>query len=285
MSYKITNRLSNSAGDFIVNKIPFKVQYYLYFWLLICLLVVLQDYVFAILEQTPFYWSEVLLFKIYWILFIPFSLSVYYFNIRTAITKQNLLRSIPKHILFSVSLTFIQFFIFAFLVSGLSHTFSKYPFDFLPVFINSLARDFYISILVYGFLILIQQNFLIMKKDAANNEKNLASSLTYDQFINVRKSREIIPIDINTINWIGKEGTYVAIHSNGKKYLHNLSLSKIQHLLDPGLFVRIHRSTIINIKVVDKLKSRSNGDYDVLLKNGEELRLSRNFRKNLNNLL
>ncbi len=67
------------------------------------------------------------------------------------------------------------------------------------------------------------------------------------------------------------------IHTDDKEYIHGGSLKAILKKLDPDQFQRVHRSTIINIQSVKELKSRLNGDYDILMQDETVLRLSRNY--------
>jgi len=75
------------------------------------------------------------------------------------------------------------------------------------------------------------------------------------------------------------------VYSNGQKFLHSESLKKIEKLLDAQVFLRVHRSTIVNKNYITELKSRKNGDYDGILTNGESVRFSRHYRQNWNKLL
>jgi DNA-binding LytR/AlgR family response regulator len=70
---------------------------------------------------------------------------------------------------------------------------------------------------------------------------------------------------------------YISIHLDDKKYLHNGTLKSISQKLNPEHFVRVHKSTIVNIKMVASYSSRLNGDYDLKMINDVTLRVSRNF--------
>jgi len=102
------------------------------------------------------------------------------------------------------------------------------------------------------------------------------------KIITVREGKKIIPINISEIKWISSDKPYISIHTEEGKFLHISTLKEILEELDNSNFVRIHRSTIVNVLEIDKLVSRLNCDYDVFMKGGEELRLSRNYRNKLN---
>lgn len=92
-------------------------------------------------------------------------------------------------------------------------------------------------------------------------------------------------IDVETINYIAGAGNYAEIHLNdGKTVLHRETLCELEKQLDPSLFVRIHRSSIVQRKHVVELRPNDNGDYSVILDCGETLTLSRRNRAKLDEL-
>ncbi|WP_373495805.1 LytTR family DNA-binding domain-containing protein [Aquiflexum sp.] len=81
----------------------------------------------------------------------------------------------------------------------------------------------------------------------------------------------------NEILFISSNPPYINIHLTAKKYIHKETLKSVSGKLDHEIFVRIHKSTIVNINKVYSYRSRLNGDYDLTLADGTELRLSRNY--------
>ena len=78
---------------------------------------------------------------------------------------------------------------------------------------------------------------------------------------------------------------YVYLHVGPKAYLYRATVGQLYERLDPKNFLRIHRSTIVNSERILELKSRSHGEYGIILKNGTELTLSRGFRPQLESWL
>jgi len=72
------------------------------------------------------------------------------------------------------------------------------------------------------------------------------------------------------IAWIEAAGNYVRIHAIDGAHLVRRTISELEHTLDPDRFVRIHRSTIVNLDCVDRLSPAFAGAYFVHLKNGKE---------------
>ncbi len=87
------------------------------------------------------------------------------------------------------------------------------------------------------------------------------------------------------IDWIEAAGNYVRLHAGGEKHLLRETMSKLEAQLDPGKFLRIHRSTIVNLERIQELQPAFHGDYVVLLRDGTRLTLSRNYRDKLQEVL
>jgi len=80
------------------------------------------------------------------------------------------------------------------------------------------------------------------------------------------------------IDWVGAAGVYVTLHAGGEEFLYRASLSAVANRLDPFQFVRVHRSSVVNLKSIALIEPRSHGDYEIVLKDGTHLLLSRTFR-------
>jgi len=83
------------------------------------------------------------------------------------------------------------------------------------------------------------------------------------------------------IEWIEGAGVYVTLHIAGKEILHRASLSDLEARLDARLFIRIHRSTIVNLEKISQLEPVSHGEFEVVMKSGARVRLSRTYRAQL----
>jgi two-component system LytT family response regulator len=87
------------------------------------------------------------------------------------------------------------------------------------------------------------------------------------------------------IDWIEAEGKYVRLHAARESYLLREPIGSLEAQLDPRKFLRIHRSSIVNIDRVRELQPWFHQDYRVILRDGTELTLSRSCRKKLAELL
>ncbi len=80
------------------------------------------------------------------------------------------------------------------------------------------------------------------------------------------------------IDWIETAGNYLSLHCGSDTHLVRETMSQIETQLDPKVFLRIHRSTIVRIDAVQSVEPLFNGDRAVTLRNGTELTLSRSYR-------
>ncbi|HEY6147143.1 MAG TPA: LytTR family DNA-binding domain-containing protein [Thermoanaerobaculia bacterium] len=86
---------------------------------------------------------------------------------------------------------------------------------------------------------------------------------------------------VRDIDWIESQKNDVVLHVGPTGHLYHLSTSGIEARLDPARFLRIHRSTIVNIERIKDLYPLFNGDYGVTLKDGTTLTMSSTYRRRL----
>ncbi|MEL6559196.1 MAG: LytTR family DNA-binding domain-containing protein [Bacteroidota bacterium] len=107
----------------------------------------------------------------------------------------------------------------------------------------------------------------------------------YRKRLSVKEKDRIILIEVSDIDWIMASDGYLEISVNRKKYLIQDSLKNLEHQLNPEDFVRIHRSTIVNLNRIHALEPWFNGEYYIVLKNDERFKLSRNFKDKITTIL
>jgi two-component system LytT family response regulator len=83
------------------------------------------------------------------------------------------------------------------------------------------------------------------------------------------------------IDWIEAEGKYVRLHAGQQSYLLRAGISELELQLEPKKFLRIHRSTIVNVERIKEMRPWFHGEYEVVLNDGTRLRLSRRYRSKL----
>lgn len=97
----------------------------------------------------------------------------------------------------------------------------------------------------------------------------------------VRSAGQVAYVQVTDIDWVEAADYYVCLHVGTRSHLLRKSMAELEQELDPHLFCRIHRSTIVNLRRVQALQIDAAGEYEVVLDGGRKLRLSRRFRKDL----
>jgi len=91
----------------------------------------------------------------------------------------------------------------------------------------------------------------------------------------VAENGRVLFVKTSEIDWIEADGNYARLHAGARKYQIRETLSNLERKLNPHDFLRIHRSTIVNVHRIKEIHPWFHGYHVVLLENGQELRMSR----------
>lgn len=103
--------------------------------------------------------------------------------------------------------------------------------------------------------------------------------------IAIKSVGQVYFVKVSEVEWIEAADYYACLHVASKRHLLRRSMSDLEQELDPAVFCRIHRSTIVNLDRVRSLQLTEDGEYEVLLESGVRLRLSQRYRKQLQSRL
>jgi len=106
---------------------------------------------------------------------------------------------------------------------------------------------------------------------------NTATTDSQDRLVIKAKGR-VIFLDLEEVDWVEAAANYVRLNVGKESYLLRETISRTSERLDPNQFIRIHRSTIVNVRKIKELIPVNSGEYIVVLKNGKELSCSRGYR-------
>ncbi|CAM3923274.1 LytR/AlgR family response regulator transcription factor [Rheinheimera salexigens] len=108
----------------------------------------------------------------------------------------------------------------------------------------------------------------------------VAANVNFIQRLTIREPGRLRIVDVNDISWIESAGNYIEIHTQPqqKSYLMRETMANIEQKLDPAVFARIHRSSIVRKSDIIELRPGDKGDADVILKSGQQLVMSRRHR-------
>ena len=220
----------------------------------------------GIQDHSAFYLSESFLFSSFWWLFLPLLLGQFFLvrdNRRWTTSVLVALISITIHVCAYPALVWL-----------ISALFYPHAFAFAQTFEYGLTQYGFVLLIVYSGFPLVLALFRkqpAIEQVSSDKPKELFTTL----LVSDGNKRSVI--ETKDILYFSASPPYIYIHHKTKRYLHNETLRSMLERLDSDVFVRVHKSSIVNISEVRSYKSRSNGDYDLIVSDGTELRLSRNY--------
>lgn len=116
-------------------------------------------------------------------------------------------------------------------------------------------------------------------------EENTSSDHKFVERLLVKEQGRLIPVQISDVDHFSSAGNYVRLHTPGTSYLVRDTLTRLESVLDPKKFARIHRTSIVNLSRIKSLEPLYGGDYTIQLQNGTRLTLSRNFTEQVMRIL
>jgi two-component system LytT family response regulator len=111
------------------------------------------------------------------------------------------------------------------------------------------------------------------------------STNSYPDILAIKDGSEVTRVAVNEIQWIDAAGDYMCVHATDKTHIMRRTMKELENDLDPNMFVRAHRSAIVNIKFVQKMVSHISGEYHLILNNGAELKVSRSHRDRVKEMI
>jgi two-component system LytT family response regulator len=99
--------------------------------------------------------------------------------------------------------------------------------------------------------------------------------------IAVKNGRHYVILQTNEIDWIASARNYLEIHALGSTHLRRGTMHAFEERLGLGRFIRIHRTHLVNLDRVREIVPIESGDYEVILRNGTVLRMSRVYKQRL----
>jgi two-component system LytT family response regulator len=130
----------------------------------------------------------------------------------------------------------------------------------------------------------------IAKKAAARSstkqpDQSSEEPLAGDRKIIIKDNEGTVLVSIDDIDWVDAAGDYMCVHVKGETLILRSTLKNLVSKLDPEMFVRIHRSTVVNLKRIVKATPLNKGEYILDLDCDEQLKVSRNYRQAIKDFL
>jgi two-component system LytT family response regulator len=113
----------------------------------------------------------------------------------------------------------------------------------------------------------------------------IAAARRWRERFGVRVRNEVVFIKVSSIDWIAAAGNYVRLYAGTESYLLREPLHNVAAELDPSVFLRVHRSAIVNIERVRKLVPAPDGSLSIILQNATAIPLGATYRAALEEAL
>jgi two-component system, LytTR family, response regulator len=112
-----------------------------------------------------------------------------------------------------------------------------------------------------------------------------SSKDAYTDTLMVRKGQYIVPVKTELIERIDAADDYAMLHVGKDTYLTTAGISTLETRLNPKQFMRVHRSTIINLRFIQRLELDGNGGMNATLQSGAVVKVSRNYAADLKKMV
>lgn len=108
--------------------------------------------------------------------------------------------------------------------------------------------------------------------------QNQRSGLSYSDRLAIKDGSSTTFVWVRDIDWIDAAGDYMCVHVGGQTHIMRTTMKELESQLDPTLFQRVHRSTIVNLQRVERVSSHINGEFHLKLTCGASLKMSRSYK-------
>lgn len=130
-----------------------------------------------------------------------------------------------------------------------------------------------------------RKEILLLNQRPAGNSAIGKNGGRYTTRIVFKSRGRIVFLPVSDIRWISAEENYVRVFTQAETHLLRETMAHLEEKLDPEMFLRVHRSSIVNLQHVKEVRTEGDGDYAVVLINGEKLTMSRGYRSRINEWL
>ncbi len=118
----------------------------------------------------------------------------------------------------------------------------------------------------------------------------------YSDILAIKDAGEVSRVPVKDIIWIDAAGDYMCVHtcsnsssiqdgSQENTHILRKTMKQLEKHLDPKIFIRNHRSTIVNKDYIEKFCNQASGEYLLVLKNGKELKVSRSYKEKVKQVI
>jgi len=170
----------------------------------------------------------------------------------------------------------------------MQYQFGDLSYELLYEYRKDIQTYFAIVVVIHSYRFILRrlQGEASIVAEAENGiEPKSQGEELYPERLLVKKLGKEFLIQVQDIEWVEAAGNYANLHIKQSVYPMRITMAKLEKSLPVQKFARIHRSSIVNLNQVDVLIPLDTGDYELTLRNGEKLSLSRRYRERFKGLL
>jgi two-component system LytT family response regulator len=118
--------------------------------------------------------------------------------------------------------------------------------------------------------------------DALLEHLNSAESVRYPEAIAIKTGGQYLVIRVSSIDWIEADGNYAKLYVDKRPRILTKTLATLEkEVLDPNVFIRVHRSAIVNATKIAAVEPHFHGELTLVLHDGTHVQCSRRHRQKL----
>jgi two-component system LytT family response regulator len=129
-----------------------------------------------------------------------------------------------------------------------------------------------------------REQILIPQRTNGCDNGQRQNGASYSTRIIFKSRGRILFLSVSDIRWIGAEENYVRISTGSETHLLRETMTRVQEKLDPAMFVRVHRSAIVNLQFVKEVRTDPPCGFTVVMTNGQKISMSRSCRSRVGEL-
>lgn len=107
----------------------------------------------------------------------------------------------------------------------------------------------------------------------------------YSDVLAIKDAGEVSRVPVKNILWIDAAGDYMCVHTSTETHILRQTMKQLEESLDPRIFIRSHRSTMVNKNYISKFCSQLNGEYYLVMSNDKELKVSRSYKDKVKSIV
>ncbi len=169
-------------------------------------------------------------------------------------------------------------------IMGANYNFGDIPTEFLYEYRKDAQTYLTMAMIIFGYRLIVRRlqgeaRYL----DRGDSEPEPTNDIKPERLLVKKLDREFL-VQVSAIEWIEASGNYANLHVKDSVYPMRITMEKLEKLL-PDNFIRVHRSTIVDIGEIQEVEAMDAGDHQIKLRSGKTLTLSRRYREAFKNQL